>query len=75
MNAQDAYAFLNSGGLLAGLVLVLFGGWKAQPWWVFGREFRAMEHERDQWRATAERLMGIGEKAVHTIEATTEKNQ
>lgn len=73
MTAQDVYAFLNSGGLLAGLVLVLFGGWKSQPWWVFGREFRAMVQERDQWRTTAERLMGIGEKAVSQIETERSK--
>lgn len=68
MTAADLYTLLNSGGLLAGLVIVLVGGWKAQPWWVFGREFRAMQEERNHWRDIAWRGISTTEKAVRTIE-------
>lgn len=64
MTAADAYALLNSGGLLAGLVLVLVGGWKQNPWWVFGREFRRVEEERDHWRDLAWKGVSVTEKAV-----------
>jgi hypothetical protein len=64
MTAADAYSLLNSGGLLAGLILVLFGGWKANPWWVFGREFRRVEQERDHWRDIAWKGVNVTEKAV-----------
>lgn len=69
MTADDLYRLLNSGGVVALLVLILYGGWKAAPWWVFGREFRAMAEERDRWRDLAMRGMSATEKAVHTIES------
>lgn len=69
MTADDLYRLLNSGGVVALLVVMLYGGWKAAPWWVFGREFRAMTDERDRWREVAMRGMTTAEKAVHTIES------
>lgn len=67
MTAADAYSLLNSGGLLAGLILVLFGGWKSNPWWVFGREFRRIEQERDHWRDLAWKGVNVTEKAVDAV--------
>lgn len=69
MTADDLYRLLNSGGVVALLVIMLYGGWKAAPWWVFGREFRAMVEERDRWREIATRGITTAEKAVTTIEA------
>lgn len=68
MNPDDAYRLLNTGGVLALLLLILYGGWKAQPWWVFGREFRAMVQERDHWRDVAWKGISTTERAVRTIE-------
>lgn len=67
MTAADLYSLLNSGGLLAGLVLVLVGGWKQNPWWVFGREFRRVEEERDHWRDLAWKGVSVTEKAVDAV--------
>jgi hypothetical protein len=67
VTAADVYSLLNSGGLLAGLILVLFGGWKRDPWWVFGREFRRVEEERDRWRDVAWKGVNVTEKAVDAV--------
>jgi hypothetical protein len=73
VTADDVYRLLNSGGVVALLALILYGGWKASPWWVFGREYRTLLAERDHWREIAWRGITTTEKAVHTIE--TERAQ
>lgn len=69
MTVDDVYRIVNTGGVVALLIVILYGGWKASPWWVFGREFRAMAQERDHWREIAWRGITTTEKAVHTIES------
>jgi hypothetical protein len=68
LTADDLYRLLNSGGVVALLALILFGGWKEQPWWVFGREYRRCSAELEHWRDIAMRGMQTTERAVRTIE-------
>lgn len=75
MTAEELLRLISAGGLLPFLLLVLYGGWRSTPFWVFGREHRKLEHrlektEKDleHWREVAIRAMTATEKAVDTIE-------
>ena len=67
MTIEDLYNLLNTGGALALLLIFLYGGWKSSPWWVYGREFRKLEREKEYWQELALRGLGTVEKAVDTI--------
>jgi hypothetical protein len=43
--------YLQSGGVLALLVFIVYGGSKG--WWVYGRTHDDMRRERDEWKAVA----------------------
>lgn len=76
MTPDELLRLISAGGLLPFLLLVLYGGWRSQPFWVFGREHRKLEHrlektEKDleHWRDVAVRALTATEKAVDTIES------
>jgi hypothetical protein len=77
---DELLRLISAGGLLPFLLLVLYGGWRSSPFWVFGREHRKLEHrlektERDleHWREVAMKAMTTTERAVTTIEADHSK--
>jgi hypothetical protein len=51
---------IGPGGLLVFLLFTIFAGWKG--WWRFGRDYDACVKEKDEWKATAMRLLGATEK-------------
>lgn len=55
-------ALLRDGGITAGVILVLIGGFRR--WWVFGREYDAVVTERDEWRRLALTSQDIARHAV-----------
>lgn len=59
-NPKSVIDFLNAGGILGLLVVILYGGLRKNPWWVPGwlyrdsmRAFGEMRDEKDAWRQTA----------------------
>ncbi len=66
MDVQPIIDFLNSAGLLGGLLIVIVTG--AKRLWVFGREFDALERDRDEWKDRAIGLMSTADRAVSALE-------
>ena len=53
---------LGPGGALVLALFILFGGWKG--WWVYGREYRIMEKDRNEWKDAALKGSLITQRAV-----------
>lgn len=53
-------------GLPAALLFAHYKGW-----WVWGRDYRKLEKERDEWKTLALRHLGIAEKATLNATPTT----
>ena len=52
--------YASKGGIVGLLVVILFGGFKKDPWWVFGWVYKdlcerqiELRKEKDSWRDTA----------------------
>ena len=59
---QFVELILGPGGLLVALIFALIGGFRG--WWVFGRVFRDMQEERDEWRRLALQSTNLAEKSA-----------
>ena len=73
-NAIDLVAFLRDAGIIGLLTLVALGGQRG--WYVWAREYKALERERDWWRGMATRALKIGETAISSeanASATTDQ--
>lgn len=55
------------------LVIILYGGSRKDPWWVFGREFKDLTKDRDEWKDLALAGTGIAQSAVGTAEKAVER--
>lgn len=53
-------------GLL--LIIILYGGSRPEPWWVFGREFREERAEKNEYKSYAFEAAGIASKALDVAE-------
>jgi hypothetical protein len=60
---------VNAGGVVVLLVGALFGGYKG--WWVWGAQARAVEKDRDEWKALAMRSLTAADKATTVAMAHT----
>lgn len=68
MTLDQLGTLVNSGGVVLLLVAALYGGWKA--WWVYGYQYRAMEKDRDEWKAMALRGSDLTEAATKAAART-----
>lgn len=53
-------------GLTVFILFTLFAGWKG--WWVWGRDYRRLEKEKDEWKDAALRGTKIAERVVSRVE-------
>lgn len=53
---------LGPGGALVLALFILFGGFRG--WWVYGREYRIMVKDRDEWKDAALKGSRVAERAV-----------
>lgn len=50
------------------LVVILFGGSRKEPWWVFGREYQEERKEKEEYKQIAFGFSGIAAKALDVAE-------
>jgi hypothetical protein len=62
MTLVELVDLLNSGGVLAILVLIVVGGWRR--WYVWRFNYEEVRQDRDWWRNMALRGTGISEQVV-----------
>lgn len=55
--------YLNSGGVLGLLVVIIYGGSKG--WWYYGHQYKAKEREAESWKQLA---LGSIETIKHTLD-------
>lgn len=61
--------WLKDYGLLGAAVFILYASFKG--YWVWGRDYKKLEYDRDEWKALSLKLGGIAEQAttVHLQQA------
>lgn len=59
--SYDPVQIVQTGGVVAVLVLIVVLGAKPRPWWVFGWRYREVTDERDEWKAIALRATNLAE--------------
>lgn len=62
MSAEEILRVINISGVLGLLVLIIVGG--AKRIWVFGWQYRELYDDRERWRDTALKSVGVGQSAV-----------
>jgi hypothetical protein len=62
MTFDDMLRILQNGGLLAGAVVILIGGYR--KWWVWGHQLDEMRTDRDEWKNLFLRTIRVTETAV-----------
>lgn len=55
------------------LVVIIYGGSRPNPWWVFGREYQEERSEKLQYKDIAFDLSGIASKALDVAEEEKSK--
>lgn len=68
MTIVELVQVLRDGGMLAGLLLILVGGFRR--WWVWGYQLVEMQRERDEWKGLFLRSMKVAETAVSVARTT-----
>jgi hypothetical protein len=53
-------------GLTIGLIFALVSGWKG--WWVWGKDYRKLEREKNEWKDAALRGTRLAEHVVSRVE-------
>ena len=54
------------------LVILLFGGSRKDPWWVFGWLFRERTLERNEWKKAALKGTSLAKRSVKVAEEAVE---
>jgi hypothetical protein len=55
--AGQIVEYVTRAGLAVMLLILIVGG--SRGWWVFGREFKTVEAQRDDWKRQAEELLTL----------------
>lgn len=50
------------------LVVIIYGGSREDPWWVFGREFKKEREEKSEYKQMAFDFAGIADKSLNVAE-------
>lgn len=65
--------YASRGGVVGLLIVILYGGFKRDPWWVFGWVYRDLEtryfrrgEQLDKWWATAQKATATAEQLAQT---------
>jgi hypothetical protein len=73
---------ISHGGVPALLIVILYGGFKEKPWWVFGNTYRDLQtryDERgkalDKWWETARKATSVSEILAQIQKEETEKKK
>ena len=68
MDFNDILNFVDKGGTIGLLVVILIGGMRA--WWVWGWLYREVVEEKNEWKDIALRGIISAEEAVDIVEKT-----
>ena len=55
------------------LVVIIYGGSRPEPWWVFGREFNDERSDKEEWKQLALDSTGLATKATDVADAAVKK--
>lgn len=67
--------YVSKAGVVVLLVVILYGGFKQEPWWVFGWQYRAVVEEKEEWKEVAKKAAHIGESAAVVGEHLVQRNK
>lgn len=63
-NLPEIVQVISNTGLVGLLIIIVWGG--AKGWWVYGREYKEMKQDRDEWKEAALSGTTIAERAIDT---------
>ena len=55
------------------LVIIIYGGSRNDPWWVFGREFNDEKRDKEEWKQLALASTGLADRATEVADAAVKK--
>lgn len=73
LGADPLVDYASRGGLVGLLIIILYGGFKDKPWWVFGWVYRDLQERHRKQSQRQDQLLAIATHGTIAAEALAEK--
>jgi hypothetical protein len=64
--------YASKGGVIGLALIILYGGFKEKPWWVYGWVYREVVDRNTQLTKEQERLVAIASRQTNIVETLAE---